>query len=68
MTFKIKIKNSAYHGWQSFNVWPRQAYVTYHSCLRVNYPEVISVSDISRGHRTFEFESEQHYHWFLLQQ
>ena len=66
MTFKIEINTDVYFGWQSFNEWP--GLETYHSFLRANYPGVISVSEISRGYRTFEFESEQHYQWFLLQQ
>ena len=41
----------------------------FRSWVPENYPEVISVSDGAHiGDIEFTFKSEDHYHWFLLQQ
>lgn len=69
MTYEIAITRERYREWKSFSEWDNAA-MSYNEYLRKQYPDsVISCSIFSVDHdRTFTFKSEQHYHWFLLQQ
>ena len=67
MTFKVKIKLDQYHAWNSWNAWVNNSFLSYSSYCVENYPGCISIISTIGG-REFTFESEAHYHWFLLQQ
>ena len=65
MTYKIDISTSDYKQWADPGLdLPK--------VIMQKYPEIVWVSDWivskDRSYRTFEFESETHYHWFLLKQ
>jgi hypothetical protein len=72
MTYKIELPLDGYRNWEVF----RDTFsMSVMSPTRVSQhissicPDIISTSyDPNKGIRTFEFESEQHYHWFLLTQ
>ena len=73
MRFTITLHNLVYGEWESFKKWDRefgiQTWLQYSDFVKLAYPEVLSTKfDWQTTCRTFEFESEQHYHWFLLKQ
>ena len=65
MTFKIDIPMVVYNSWHK----PGTQFALYQM---ERCPEILSISDWELNYkgmyRTFEFESETHYHWFLLKQ
>lgn len=67
MSYTIKVHQSVYWEWKSFVEWDA-ARCVYNLHLKQCYAGFISCLFCDGDSRTFEFESEQHYHWFLLQQ
>ena len=75
MTFKIDIPQKEYANWTIYRNWTT-VYEPFIDWFVTNSPDIISVSDLEIEehklalglHRQFEFQSEEHYHWFLLQQ
>ena len=66
MTYIINVERRIFSKWKSYcEDWDL---AEYHSHLLENYPEVVSVRLTPGLNREFTFESEEHYHWFLLKQ
>lgn len=72
MTYKIDINDRTYRNWYAYTLWHttdsyRHSYVQF---LKETYPDILGISNgrvYNHGmYRTFEFQSEQHYHWFLM--
>ena len=75
MTYKIQISRDEYQNWAGYVNFDTESTSPLSPFIRrfMEYPEITNVSDLEIDtilglHRTFEFISEQHYHWFLLQQ
>jgi hypothetical protein len=74
MTFRIEIKQSEfckwpiYHSdWQALGI--NMLNNGFNVMLKQVYPEIIDIEyvpDVMAFDRYFTFESEEHYHWFLL--
>ena len=72
MTYKIDILLSVYKLWASVYKQLAGLGSAFPRVMMERYPEILSISEWDCGYngiyRTFEFESETHYHWFLLKQ
>ena len=70
MMYKIKITLSDYCIWKAYHTWSNTRNISpFNEWVIVEYPELIEVEwDINGNDRIFTFETEEHYHWFLLQQ
>ena len=69
MTFKIFLPVTTYEQWVTYRNWNgTNPWEFSDLLLELHHDEVLKVSDYHKHGRTFIFKSEQHYHWFLLQQ
>jgi hypothetical protein len=73
MTFKIQIPQKEYSTWSSYFEWYNGVGCEFTDWCGSRFPEIIYISDLEVSkpiglYRIFKFKSEEHYHWFLLQQ
>jgi len=68
--YSVEIQWLVYRNWPVYSDWCINgvggSFMLY---VRDRYPEILSMGDhiaADGGFRVFEFESEEHYHWFLL--
>ena len=74
MTFYIDIELDEYKNWQMYKSWQEDrdyewlftSYITQY-CHDVLTAKIAKIP-VAYGKMSLEFESEEHYHWFLLQQ
>ena len=67
MTYKLKIRKDVYRKWKSYDDWLHRKDVSTFGYYLVNhYPDYIQHVSINTNEKTFTFESEAHYTWFLL--
>ena len=67
--YGVMLAYDDYRHWQVYTEW-EQLFVfsiPFDRYVRSRYPEVIGIREYSWMSLTFEFESQSHYHWFLLQ-
>ena len=65
----VEISSNEYYHWDCFSKWwssDTSKPVGFRQWLVREYPVVINAKD-RRGGMALEFESEDHYRWFLLQ-
>ena len=67
--YRIVIHANVYRRWQVYTDWGTNGYDGgFGDFCMDRYPEVLVRSAyVGGGIREFEFESEDHYNWFLLQ-
>ena len=68
--YSVEIRNTDYYNWSAYDEWDPLIDGSFQSYFMLTYPEIISCDRRGRfgepTYRTFVFESEEHYHWFLL--
>ena len=65
--YRVTLPYAVYGQWQVYSDYSSSNEIGFPLYVMERYPEVLGIGYID-GSRTFDFESEDHYHWFLLQQ
>ena len=72
MSYTIKVEAMVYDGWACYQAWWTSGVTdpeSFNDWVILHYPEILLVEwDNQTDDRLFTFESENHYHWFLLRQ
>ena len=73
MTYTIELPRNIYHSWSTYRNWEDQYQCDCFSEWLLNeHSEILATKFVKthgiKPYRTIEFKSDDHYHWFLLQQ
>jgi hypothetical protein len=67
--FSVVIPTNVYEHWDSYIEWRDNSTVaTFFDWIVTRDCDVLSVKFVEPWNIEFTFESEEHYHWFLLRQ
>ena len=68
MSYTVKFESSVIKSWRCFDEWwdDVDAPDDYFDFLLSGYPELLDIDGDMYNGWEFVFESEEHYHWFLL--
>ena len=65
--YRVSIGTNIYTEWQTFDEYLKAREYSFVDWLKDRYPGIVDIrvqqSDLTMK---FKFESEEHYHWFLL--
>ena len=68
--YSIEIHSNVYTKWRMWIDWMKSDVIEFSRYCMDQYPEIVSMDhpggSMFPQYRTFVFESESYYHWFLL--
>ena len=66
--YSVESRANVCNKWRMWIDWIESDVSEFNRYCMDHYPEVLAVHTVDFNTRQLVFESEEHYHWFLLQQ
>lgn len=74
--YTVIVPRETYQLWECYEKWSwAPGPIWFQEWVMINYPEIKGIREVGNPNlyddrlaRAFVFESEEHYHWFLLKQ